>query len=124
MAVKDRRTSSRDGRGTRVTEKEKIDPREPTKDKMSKATAQRDWSGAKTLSSSDEGSKWFPSSIDGGEEETIAKGGVACPFPWRLHEMLEAVEHEGWSDIVSWQPHGRSFKVHNSKSFVEKVLKR
>ena len=28
-------------------------------------------------------------------DKSIAKGGVACPFPWRLHEMLEAAEREG-----------------------------
>ena len=52
------------------------------------------------------------------------KGGVACPFPWRLHECLEAVEREGLDHIVSWQPHGRAFTVHLPDKFVELVLPR
>ncbi|KAL7576729.1 hypothetical protein ACA910_005648 [Epithemia clementina (nom. ined.)] len=52
------------------------------------------------------------------------KGGVACPFPWRLHECLEAVEHEGLDHIVSWAPHGRAFTVHHPEKFVELVLPR
>jgi len=63
----------------------------------------------------------------GGESSSsssIAKGGVACPFPWRLHDMLEAVEIEGLTDVVSWQPHGRAFTVHKPNKFVENVLPR
>ena len=52
------------------------------------------------------------------------KGGVACPFPWRLHECLEAVEKEGLEHIVSWAPHGRAFTVHHPDKFVELVLPR
>jgi hypothetical protein len=62
------------------------------------------------------------SSLD--DEQVIAKGGVACPFPWRLHEMLEAATREGMEDIVSWQPHGRSFTVYKPKEFVGKILQR
>ena len=56
--------------------------------------------------------------------ESIAKGGVSCPFPWRLHECLDAVEKEGLEHIVSWQPHGRSFTVYQPKKFVELVMPR
>ena len=58
------------------------------------------------------------------DDTAIAKGGVACPFPWRLHEMLEAVEREGLEHIVSWQPHGRAFMVKKPKEFVDKILAR
>jgi hypothetical protein len=58
------------------------------------------------------------------ETGNIAKGGVACPFPWRVHECLEAVEREGLSHIISWQPHGRAFTVHQPKLFVELILTR
>jgi hypothetical protein len=38
--------------------------------------------------------------------------------------MLVAVAEEGLEDIVSWQPHGRSFTVHMPKIFVEKIMSR
>ena len=47
-----------------------------------------------------------------------ARGGVITPFPLKLHAMLEAVEQEGLSHIVSWQPHGRCFVVRDAKAFV------
>ena len=59
-----------------------------------------------------------------GYEQDIAKGGVAIPFPWRLHEMLKVTEEEGIEDIVSWAPHGRAFTVHKPKDFSDRVLKR
>jgi hypothetical protein len=58
------------------------------------------------------------------DEEAIAKGGVAVPFPWKVHKMLDAVAEEGLEDVVSWQPHGRSFTVHKPKVFVEKIMSR
>jgi len=58
------------------------------------------------------------------DSQAIAKGGVACPFPWRLHDMLDAVVEEGLEHIVSWQPHGRAFMVHDITAFVDKVLSR
>lgn len=61
---------------------------------------------------------------DGVDEQAIAKGGVAIPFPWRLHEMLKATAEEGLQDIVSWAPHGRAFTVHKRKEFEDLVLKR
>jgi hypothetical protein len=42
----------------------------------------------------------------------------------RIHEMLEDAEKEGNQRIVSWQPHGRAFKVHNESEFVEKIMPR
>ncbi|CAJ1954840.1 unnamed protein product [Cylindrotheca closterium] len=47
-----------------------------------------------------------------------ARGGVVTPFPLKLHSMLEAVQSEGLEHIVSWQPHGRCFVVHDAKKFV------
>jgi hypothetical protein len=43
-------------------------------------------------------------------------------FPVKLHCMLEEVEKEGLASIVSWQPHGRSFVVHQPKEFVDTIL--
>jgi hypothetical protein len=54
----------------------------------------------------------------------IAKGGVARPFPWRVHDMLDAAQKEGLGHIVSWQSHGRAFTVHKPKDFVEQIMPR
>jgi HSF-type DNA-binding len=54
----------------------------------------------------------------------IAKGGVACPFPWRLHEMLEYVHTNEMEHIASWDDKGKAFTVHDSKAFVSRILPR
>mmetsp|Transcript_5917 Transcript_5917/g.6370 ORF Transcript_5917/g.6370 Transcript_5917/m.6370 type:complete len:127 (+) Transcript_5917:137-517(+) len=43
-------------------------------------------------------------------------------FPWKLHEMLELADQEGYDNIVSWLPDGRSFKVHAPNDFVQKIM--
>jgi len=58
-------------------------------------------------------------SRSGYQEEHPARGGVTTPFPLKLHEMLDSVDADGYSHIVSWQPHGRCFVVHKPKEFVE-----
>jgi hypothetical protein len=52
------------------------------------------------------------------------RGGVAHPFPEKLHIMLDTVEGEGLDHIVSWYPHGRSFAVHKPKEFVAEIMPR
>ncbi|KAL3909229.1 MAG: hypothetical protein SGILL_008168 [Bacillariaceae sp.] len=47
---------------------------------------------------------------------------VAQTFPMKLHSLLEKVEADGYSHIVSWQSHGRCFIIHNPKEFAEVVL--
>jgi len=59
---------------------------------------------------------------NGVDEIQTTRGGVTVPFPCKLHEMLVQVQEEGLEHIVSWQPHGRCFVVHDSKGFVEIVL--
>jgi hypothetical protein len=49
------------------------------------------------------------------EEEL--RGSANSPFPTKLHEMLERVEEDGNSHIISWQPHGRCFVVHKPELF-------
>ena len=56
--------------------------------------------------------------------QAIAKGGVACPFPWRLHSLLKAAADEGLEDVVAWAPHGRAFTVRQPKVFAEGIMKR
>jgi hypothetical protein len=46
-------------------------------------------------------------------------------FPFKLHEMLdEADKHPGLKAIVSWQPHGRAFIVHDPALFIQEANKR
>jgi len=42
----------------------------------------------------------------------------------RIHEMLEEANREGFDHIVSWQPHGRAFKIHSLDEFSEKIMPR
>lgn len=44
------------------------------------------------------------------------------PFPVKLHYMLTETEKDGLEKIVSWQPHGRCFVVHDQKLFVQRIL--
>jgi hypothetical protein len=43
-------------------------------------------------------------------------------FPVRLHYVLSEMEKDGLQHIVSWQPHGRCFIVHDQKLFAKSVL--
>ena len=67
----------------------------------------------------------MPADNQGTPKRRVHRGGVATPFPEKLHYMLSRVlDYEGLSDIVSWQPHGRCFIVHKPKEFVEQVMPR
>ena len=46
----------------------------------------------------------------------------SVPFPLRLHRTLERALLNGKCGIVSWQPHGRCFKVHDKERFESEVL--
>lgn len=46
----------------------------------------------------------------------------AVTFPMKLHLLLSQVEADGLADIISWQPHGRAFKIHDRNKFVETVM--
>lgn len=52
------------------------------------------------------------------------RGGVAVPFPMKLHDLLENADKNGLINIVSWSPHGRCFAVHKSREFVASVMPR
>jgi hypothetical protein len=60
----------------------------------------------------------------GAQKRRAHRGGVAVPFPEKLHYMLSQVDGEGVSHIVSWQPHGRCFIVHKPQEFVQEVMSR
>lgn len=46
----------------------------------------------------------------------------ALPFPGKLFAMLEDAENHGFDHIVSWQPLGKSFKVHQTGLFVDEII--
>mmetsp|Transcript_9887 Transcript_9887/g.14290 ORF Transcript_9887/g.14290 Transcript_9887/m.14290 type:complete len:386 (+) Transcript_9887:115-1272(+) len=48
--------------------------------------------------------------------------GATAKFPEKLYLMLEDIYKSGDESIVSWQPHGRAFRVHKKLRFVETVL--
>lgn len=50
------------------------------------------------------------------------RGRTQEPFPVKLHSIIERSKIDGHSNIISWEPHGRSFRIHNEVLFVEKVL--
>jgi hypothetical protein len=59
------------------------------------------------------------------EEETEQRhfrGGVAEPFPEKLHRMLLEADASGRGDIVSFFSHGRGFGIHDPEKFVEEIL--
>merc|ERR1712038_74304 len=60
------------------------------------------------------------------ETPMVSKGGVTVPFPMKLYNMLEHIaQHEPQlSSIVTWQPHGRCFLVHDINKFTSYVLPR
>mmetsp|Transcript_20123 Transcript_20123/g.38154 ORF Transcript_20123/g.38154 Transcript_20123/m.38154 type:complete len:446 (+) Transcript_20123:112-1449(+) len=62
------------------------------------------------------------SSAEAANQSKKSKGGIAFPFPSVLHAMLERSDHEGFDDIVSWQPHGRAFIVHSPTRFVNEIM--
>jgi hypothetical protein len=49
-------------------------------------------------------------------------GPVEQSFPVKLQFMLSEMEKDGLAHIVSWQPHGRCFVVHNQPVFVQSIL--
>lgn len=53
-----------------------------------------------------------------------ARRGVATAFPHKLFAMLTASPVEGFGDIVSWQPHGRSFLIHKKTEFISQIMPR
>ena len=52
------------------------------------------------------------------------RGGVTEPFPEKLHRMLDGVEREGLSDVVSFFSHGRAFAIHKPRRFVSEIMPR
>jgi hypothetical protein len=60
--------------------------------------------------------------IIAGQERQTIRGGVAEPFPQKLYFMLQDVEKEGKSNIVSFYSHGRAFAIHDMEAFADEIL--
>lgn len=43
-------------------------------------------------------------------------------FPARLHYVLKALEDDGSTDVMAWQPDGRSFRIVDRDRLVREVL--
>jgi len=43
-------------------------------------------------------------------------------FPKKLHKIVERSEIDGYSDIICWLPHGRAFRIHDTKRFISDIL--
>jgi hypothetical protein len=55
-----------------------------------------------------------------GQDQTIH--GVADQFPLKLYFMLQDVEKQGKSNIVSFSSDGSAFAIHDMKAFMEDIL--
>jgi HSF-type DNA-binding len=53
---------------------------------------------------------------------SLRKEGTVISFPVKLHEVLDTVEREGQCNILSWQPHGRCFVIHQLDKFIRDLL--
>ena len=59
---------------------------------------------------------------DDPQQKKKRRGGVSISFPMKLHAVLEQMDTDGYSSILSWQPHGRAFKINKPKEFTEYVM--
>jgi hypothetical protein len=48
--------------------------------------------------------------------------GQQVSFPLKLQRILDKLEAEGNTDVISWLPHGRAFIVHDSHRFVSELM--
>jgi hypothetical protein len=65
----------------------------------------------------------YPHSVAGLDIPTGAAVNHNIPFPWKLHELLDVAEADGFTNIVSWLPDESSFRVHDVEKFVEHIMK-
>ena len=66
-----------------------------------------------------------PSTMECTDDSTHGATKEFIQFPWKLHEMLDNADVEGFSDIVSWLPGStNSFKVHQRGVFGEGIMPR
>lgn len=74
--------------------------------------------------SSDDNNILSDDSSNDGKKAARSSGGLLPTFPMDLHKMLEEINADCLGHIVSWQLHGRAFRVHDQTIFVRDVLPR
>jgi hypothetical protein len=78
-----------------------------------------------TVQPSERTNAFGQSSMECTDDSANAAKQECIQFPWKLHEMLDNADVEGFSDIVSWLPGSMdSFKVHQPRVFVEGIMPR
>merc|ERR1719350_138816 len=40
----------------------------------------------------------------------------------KLHQIIERSEIDGYSDVISWLPHGRAFRIYDPNAFVTRLM--
>ena len=63
-----------------------------------------------------------PPSTNGRAQDSNERSRVSTAFPGLLYFILQNSEAEGFSGLISWQPHGRSFRIHDQNGFSEQVM--
>lgn len=51
-----------------------------------------------------------------------ASAGAQVSFPLKLQRILDKLESEGRTDVISWLSHGRAFLVKDSQRFVDEIM--
>jgi hypothetical protein len=79
--------------------------------------------GAGAGSPQDEASSPTGDAADPNEDLILrTTAGIQVSFPLKLQRILDKLEAEGKTDIISWLPHGRAFLVHDSDRLVSDLL--
>lgn len=53
---------------------------------------------------------------------STAVSSAQVSFPLKLHRLLDKMEAEGNTEVISWLPHGRAFLVHDVERFVLDIM--
>jgi hypothetical protein len=48
--------------------------------------------------------------------------GAAEAFPEKLHNLIRKLSEDGYENIISWQPHGRCFRIHKQDDFIRQIF--
>lgn len=72
----------------------------------------------------DQGNTATPTVVEEAPKERSSKAHkeVRQPFPFKVYEMLEHADANGFADIVSWNKEGNGFMVHNKERFTKEIV--
>lgn len=56
------------------------------------------------------------------EDEELGIKNPLASFPLKLQTMLDKLESDGQTEVISWQTHGRAFRVHDPDAFVRELM--